>query len=165
MGGGQASTGLPLVGPPAFGVAALYQSEHLGNDFSYQFPLPSAGTYTAFLLFSEIFWETPGSRMFDVLINGTTVLPALDIVKVAGGRMKPLYYKFVVSFPEGPAILTIRFVAIRDNAKVSSRMFMCVRVFQCCVCPYVCGLAGRYYVFSDLFDNSMSNSRCDSVFS
>jgi len=69
---------------------ALYQWERVGH-FSYSIPVAGEGLYTVVLHFSET-WFTPpnalggvGSRVFDVYCNGTTLLQAFDIMKVAGG--------------------------------------------------------------------------------
>jgi fibronectin type 3 domain-containing protein len=42
--------------------------------------------YTVNLHFAEMYWTGPGDRIFNVVINGNTVLPSLDVYKVAGGK-------------------------------------------------------------------------------
>ena len=48
------------------------------------------GNYTVNLKFAEIYFTTAGSRMFNVSINGATVLTNFDIVAQAGGTLKAL---------------------------------------------------------------------------
>jgi hypothetical protein len=58
---------------------ALYRTEHWADDdLSYTFSL-DAGTYEVTLHFAEVVFESDGRRVFDVSVNGETVLPAFDI--------------------------------------------------------------------------------------
>ncbi len=58
----------------------LYQKYRYTDEtqFSYQFDV-SNGFYEITLLFVEPYWQEAGKRMFDVLIEGTTVLDDFDI--------------------------------------------------------------------------------------
>src|SRR5208282_2719816 len=67
----------------------LYAGERYGN-FNYALPVDE-GAYKLTLYFSEKYWGTDlskqggaGSRVFDVLCNGTALTRRLDIVKEAG---------------------------------------------------------------------------------
>lgn len=68
----------------------LYNSERYGADangaaaFRYSMDAP-AGTYAVKLKFAEIYVNGPGQRLFDVAINGSTVLSGFDIFAEAGG--------------------------------------------------------------------------------
>jgi hypothetical protein len=94
----------------------LYQSERYGN-FSYKFDVPN-GLYNVALLFAEIYWETPGERIFDVFIEGSRVLDRYDICAAVGCNTA-----LALSFP-GVRVqdgqLNIDFVTVKDNAKVSA---------------------------------------------
>jgi len=46
------------------------------------------------LHFCETYFSTPGSRTFNVSINGTQVLAAFDIEKTAGAKNKALVEQF-----------------------------------------------------------------------
>ncbi|UOQ68633.1 FG-GAP-like repeat-containing protein [Hymenobacter volaticus] len=61
---------------------ALYQTERYGQDavFSYALPLPN-NQYMVTLHFAEIYWDTPGQRLFDVTAEGTKVLDDYDILR------------------------------------------------------------------------------------
>jgi hypothetical protein len=75
---------------------AVYQTGRFGRnpdgspgDFTYTFGALQAevrqgGTYTVRLHFAEPFFHAPGQRLFDVAINGTTVLKNFDIFAAAG---------------------------------------------------------------------------------
>jgi hypothetical protein len=94
----------------------LYQSERYGN-FRYQFDVPN-GTHTVTLKFAEIYWSKPGERVFDVAINGTTVLSNFDIIKQAGAAFKALDESF--SVPVSTGTITITFTTVVNNAKISA---------------------------------------------
>jgi hypothetical protein len=64
--------------------APLYQRIRYGNGLTYQFTVPN-GAYTVNLKFAEIYYTTSGKRIFNVAINGSTVLTNFDIVAQAGG--------------------------------------------------------------------------------
>lgn len=50
--------------------------------------------FTVRLHFAELEAERPGERVFDVALQGQTVLKAFDILKEAGGRNRPLLREF-----------------------------------------------------------------------
>jgi len=76
----------------------LYQTCRWGA-FSYGFNVPN-GNYTVNLKFAEIYFTTPGSRVFNVAINGTPVLPNFDIV-AAGGTLTAVDKSFPVTVTNG----------------------------------------------------------------
>jgi hypothetical protein len=64
----------------------LYQTERY-NGFTYTFPgLPVGAAYVVTLKFSEDYWTAAGKRIFNVILNGTTVLSNFDIFADAGGE-------------------------------------------------------------------------------
>jgi hypothetical protein len=73
----------------------LYQSERYG-DFSYQFTVPN-GAYNVKLKFAEIYWSSPGQRVFNVTINGTPVLTGFDIIAAAGAPYTAIDETFPVT--------------------------------------------------------------------
>jgi subtilisin family serine protease len=62
----------------------LYQDACSGA-FDYRFDVPVRGTYEVELRFAEIQNLKAGQRQFDVILEGTTVLPAHDVVAESGG--------------------------------------------------------------------------------
>ena len=64
----------------------LYQTERY-NGFTYTFTgLPVGSSYAVTLKFSENYWTAAGKRLFNVILNGTTVLSNFDIFADAGGQ-------------------------------------------------------------------------------
>ena len=94
---------------------AVYQSERYGGSFTYTLPGLTAGkNYTVILHFAEIYFSSTQQRVFNVAINGTTVLPHFDIVAVANGpkiavvrsfTATPINNQIVISFTTGTANL------------------------------------------------------------
>jgi trimeric autotransporter adhesin len=65
---------------------AVYQSERAGS-FTYTIPgLVAGSTHTVLLHFAEFYWTAAGKRVFNVAINGNTVLSNFDIYATAGAN-------------------------------------------------------------------------------
>ncbi|HEY3757402.1 MAG TPA: DUF6519 domain-containing protein [Opitutaceae bacterium] len=90
----------------------LYQNERW-NVFTYTFAVPTNGFYQVTLKFSEITYAAAGSRVFDVTINGNTVLQDFDVYADANGEWNaddkifsnvvPVNGQIVISFVKGEA--------------------------------------------------------------
>jgi hypothetical protein len=73
---------------------AVYQTARTGS-FSYTIPGFNPGSsHTVRLHFAETFFNTAGSRTFNVSINGTTVLTNFDIFAAAGAMNKAVIKQF-----------------------------------------------------------------------
>jgi hypothetical protein len=100
--------------------SVLYNGQRYGNpSFSYAFTVPN-GTYTVTLKFAELYVTGAGQRLFDVVLDGTTVETAFDIyatagamntavdrsypVTVSGGQIKIDFNQGTVQFPKVDAI-------------------------------------------------------------
>jgi malectin (di-glucose binding ER protein) len=94
----------------------LYQTERYGPTLTYNIPVLN-GTYTVTLYFAEIYFNGPGQRVFDVSIEGQTVLQNFDIWTVAG-QFAALQQTFVVTVTGG--VLNIVGTASVNNAKFSA---------------------------------------------
>ncbi len=95
----------------------VYQSERYGN-FTYTVPGLHAGSdYAVRLHFAEIYWTTAGQRIFNVNINGTTVLSNFDIV-AAGGAGMAIVKQFTAA-ADSSGQISIQFTTVKDNAKIS----------------------------------------------
>ena len=85
-GGGTDTSGNTIVTAGVVNAApqAVYQSERAGT-FTYTIPGLVAGSqHTVLLHFAEFYWSAAGKRVFNVAINGTTVLSNFDIYATAG---------------------------------------------------------------------------------
>ena len=100
----------------------LFHSERYGN-FSFDIPVTN-GSYTVDLLFAEIFFLGSkfgiGKRVFDVMIEGKTVLRNFDINKEASSVKEPKALKKSFKTHVNDRILNIDFRSIVNNAKVSA---------------------------------------------
>jgi len=99
---------------------AVYQSVRYAPSFTYIIPgLASGSSYTVRLHFAELTFSGSGERVFNVAINGTSVLNNFDVYATAGGENKALVEQFTatadalgqisISFTKGSA----------DNPEVS----------------------------------------------
>jgi hypothetical protein len=83
----------------------LYKTSRYGASLSYSISAP-AGTYSVTLKFAELYWTASGGRVFNVAINGTTVLSKFDIFAAAGGAFKAVDKTFTV---RSTGTITIKF--------------------------------------------------------
>jgi len=96
---------------------AVYQSERWGTS-TYTFPsLTSGPQYTVRLHFAELYQTATGKRVFNVLINGTTVLSNFDIYAAAGGNYKAVLREFTATANSSGQIV-INFNTVTDNATI-----------------------------------------------
>jgi chitinase len=113
--GTAASTTQTVGGPDP----TLFRSERYGAAFNYSFNVPP-GSYQVTLRFAEIYYTTAGKRLFNVAINGTTVLTAFDIVAAAGGAFLPVDRVFDNLAPNGGKITISFSTGGADLPKVSA---------------------------------------------
>merc|ERR1719376_1961209 len=116
----------------------LYQTERYEyNKFSYSLPVPGEGRYVLVLMFSEVYFNSRGKKIFNVELEGKEVVSQLDVfgevgkgvahrelvpltvskgrLELEGGRSVPL--------PKGE--LTLSFVkGAADNPKVNAFYLM-----------------------------------------
>ena len=96
----------------------LYQSERWNQGpFQYQFSVPN-GPRTVTLKFAEIYFSQVGQRVFNIVINGQTVLSNFDVVAQAGGAYVDLDRQFTVNVANGT--ITIQFIPVVQNPKISA---------------------------------------------
>ncbi len=102
---------------------ALYRSERYG-DFAYRIPVDD-GTYEVRLHFAEVYYGVPsgdatggpGSRVFDVRVEGTLVLDDLDLVALVRPATA-FAQSFLAEVKDG--VLDIELTSIVDSAKLSA---------------------------------------------
>jgi hypothetical protein len=90
----------------------LYQDQRT-NPEEYRFDGLPNGTYMVDLRFAEVKTTNPGTRLFDVIIEGAVVLPAHDVASEVGSFAADNHVFFVV-VSDGQ--LNIRFVGRRGSA-------------------------------------------------
>lgn len=114
-GGNQAGTGNAIAGTAD---PTLYQTERWGL-YNYTFTVP-AGSYQVTLKFAETNWTAAGSRVFNVSINGTTVLNNFDIFLDAGGEYIADDKIFDNISPSGGQIVITLGPASKDNPTIDA---------------------------------------------
>jgi hypothetical protein len=98
--------------------AQVYQSARIGS-FTYTVGGFAAGSAHAVRLhFCETYFNTTGSRSFNVTINGTQVLTALDVRATAGAINKALVQQFTVN-ANATGQYVIQFTTVVNNGMVS----------------------------------------------
>ncbi|MET0882744.1 MAG: malectin domain-containing carbohydrate-binding protein, partial [Acidimicrobiales bacterium] len=83
-----------------------------GRSFSYSFPTAPAGTYQVELGFAELAGLRPGRRVFDVRVDGRTVLRGVDVAR--SGQRRALVKALRVEHRKGA--LTVTFTARAGSA-------------------------------------------------
>jgi len=97
---------------------AVYQTARTGN-FTYTIPGFNPGsTQTVRLHFAETFFNTAGSRTFNVSINGTQVLTNFDIFVAAGAQNKAVIEQFTAN-ANASGQYVIQFTSVVNNSLVS----------------------------------------------
>jgi lysophospholipase L1-like esterase len=97
--------------------AAVFQSERYGA-FSYTIPRVAGSAQTVTLYFAETYLTAAGQRLFNVSINGTTVLSSFDIYAAAGGQNKAIARTFNTT-ANGSGQVVIQFTTGTENPKVN----------------------------------------------
>jgi len=118
-GGNTTEVSIPIAGTND---DALYQSERFGA-FSYEIPVPADGDYDIRLHFAETFFGVgsqpggPGSRVFNVSIEGNPVLTNFDILSEvdAATALQKEFDNIAVS----DGFASIAFTAVTQNPKIS----------------------------------------------
>jgi hypothetical protein len=94
----------------------LYQSERWGKSLSYNVPVTN-GTYMVTLDFAEMYFNAPGKRVFNVALEGQTVIQNLDIYATASAN-SAMQRSFPVTVSDGK--LNITCTSSVNNAKFSA---------------------------------------------
>jgi len=97
---------------------ALYQTARWNTGrLTYLFSV-SNGTYTVTLKYAELYFTSPGQRVFDVTINGQKVLQGFDIVAQAGGPNRAVDRSFPITVTNGQ--ITIESTSTVDDPTVNA---------------------------------------------
>lgn len=96
--------------------AAIFNSERWGA-MTYTIP-DRSGAQTVTLYFSEDYVSGPGQRLFDVIINGSTVLSNFDIYASAGAADRAIARTFTATADSSGQVV-IQFIARVQQPKIS----------------------------------------------
>ncbi len=94
----------------------LYRSERYAATLKYQVPVAN-GTYEVTLHFAEMYFNAAGARVFNVSLEGQTVLQNFDIWAVAG-KYAAVTRTYSITVSDG--VLNIVGTASVNNAKFSA---------------------------------------------
>ncbi len=104
----------------------LFQWEHYGN-FRYVLPVAAGQLYTVRLFFSEGYFGPtkyiaggPGSRYFDVFLNGSRVLHNFDILREATPQQEAVVKTFRHIAPTALDTIEMRFMPVHDYPLVNA---------------------------------------------
>ena len=98
--------------------AALFNNERYGA-MSYTIPgFTAGGTYAVWLYFAETYLTSSGGRVFNVSINGTTVLSNFDIYAAAGNQNMAIARAFTTTANSSGQIV-IQFTSVTENPKIN----------------------------------------------
>lgn len=114
--GGSYDAGLTMIGGGLYGTERYFDAYNDPQPFAYQIPVPEAGEYATVLHFAETFFQFPGSRVFDVWVEGSLLVDGLDLFAEVGYEV-PLQLHAVAPVTDG--YFTIELVAITQNPKIS----------------------------------------------
>jgi hypothetical protein len=99
--------------------SAVYQSERSTRSFWHTTSgLKPYHIYKVRLHWAEFFWTETGRRLFNVAINGKTMLEHFDIVAAAGGDQRAVVREFFVA-ANAQGNIHLHFTPVRDNTKIS----------------------------------------------
>ncbi len=124
--------GQPFQNPNAQ-TAALFQTERTSSSlvFDYAIPLEN-GLYNVVLHFAEIYWNATGgasgavgSRIFDVLMEGSTILDDFDILAETEPET-PISKSFEVSVTDGE--LNLGFTSLAENGGVNQPKISAIEI-------------------------------------
>ncbi|MGA3171506.1 MAG: malectin domain-containing carbohydrate-binding protein [Chthoniobacteraceae bacterium] len=102
------------------GDPGLYEEEAVAKqgDLTWYEGL-ARGEATVELFFAESYFDRRASRLFNIALNGRTVIRNLDIYAEAGGKNKALVRKFQVACPDGKLSLSIPRIAV-DQPEIAA---------------------------------------------
>jgi hypothetical protein len=105
-----------------YGYPTGLKSQRFASNLSYKFDLPNS-YYTVKLYFAERFYTTPGSRVFNVKLEGISKLSNLDVYATVGHDVG--LEKVFTGVMVNDGVLNIDFTAITDNAIVNAIVVQC----------------------------------------
>ncbi|HEV2486058.1 MAG TPA: malectin domain-containing carbohydrate-binding protein [Terracidiphilus sp.] len=97
---------------------SVYQKQRYGNMTYTLNGLQLNAYYRVRLHFAETYWNCTGCRVFNVTINGATVLNNFDIFAAAGGKNIADAEEFIAQ-ASGYGNITIQFAGVTDHAAIN----------------------------------------------
>jgi hypothetical protein len=86
---------------------ALYQSQRYYNQtITYQYSVPN-GSHIVTLKFADLYFTAAGKRLFNIVINGSTVAANFDVVAKAGGGNASADIQTTVNVTNGTIVIQL----------------------------------------------------------
>jgi hypothetical protein len=92
----------------------IYQTECSDHDMTFAFPLPDKKCYNVTMLQSEIYWNQPGIRLFNVTLNNIPWLTNFDLYAFAANNATQ--FSRIVNNQHWA---NVTFKAVKDTAKLA----------------------------------------------
>jgi hypothetical protein len=103
---------------------AIYQSERYGTPGTVEYKYSLAdGTYTVNLKFAEIWFTSPGQRVYNIVVNGQQVFANFDPLAISGGPNMAIDEQYQATVTNGT--LDIQLTPVVSNPKISA-----IEIFQ-----------------------------------
>ena len=100
---GNTVTGIPASLPAALFTSGAYADSGTGSKLSFLLPVVD-GTYTLRLFFADTAASGVGQRVFDIVVNGVTMVANYDVVQAAGGPNKAVELDVTVTVTGGKGL-------------------------------------------------------------
>mmetsp|Transcript_19672 Transcript_19672/g.32245 ORF Transcript_19672/g.32245 Transcript_19672/m.32245 type:complete len:2037 (+) Transcript_19672:238-6348(+) len=97
----------------------VFNTERYGLKFGYRIPVPTSGMYSVQLCFTEVYWQQPNMRVFDVSLQGQIMIRGLDLFSYTGGRAVMYCPRFTI-FAANDRLISLFLNATVDNAEILS---------------------------------------------
>jgi len=96
--------------------AEIYKTERWNDYLAYLIPLETGKEYKVTLKFAEIYFNSGGSRLFDVAVEGQLFLDNFDVFTEAGGKNIAIDTSIIVTTTKNS--VSIELTASLDNASI-----------------------------------------------
>lgn len=98
--------------------AEVYQSERAGMTGYALTGLVPGRSYTLRLHFAELYWEVPGTRIFNVTANSRALLTNFEVAAAAGGTHRAVVREFSVT-ADSSGKIQLGFTPVRDQPTIA----------------------------------------------
>jgi len=109
---------IDMTAAPGAAPEAVYRSERFGNMTYTIASLTPGASYDVRLHFAENWWTAAGQRLFNVAVNGTSVLANFDVFASAGAQHKAVVREFS-GVANANGRIVIAFTTVTDNALIN----------------------------------------------
>ncbi len=139
------SGGAPLANPSPAAVGSVYSSARVGTFTYTESGIIPGRAYSLTLYFDELQYTKPGQRLMRVIVNGSSVVANLDLVKQAGAGVGFSSTYKVVGNHEGQILITCEPMA-NSPAQAATLSGFTVSGSELLVAPLTHGMTATPYI-------------------